>query len=432
LLTTRRPVSTGRRGAAGAPPPPPIYYEAPGVGGVAATAAMLAAARIGPKADGKAMNCAVCHEEVAKGEGGKPTGCTHVGHLKCLHEWAAAQPNPTCAECRFTVDALVPVDPATGEATGDPVPPVIPVVENHTNIGDELWRRLTQRVAFDQPFIDEMAATVDRGFLRITATFDNQEDDDDDEPTAVVLTPLQFAVRLILPRHVVVLIEQGADASVTYDDGDGELPLHVAIQVGLYPEIIRKIIEAYPAAVNISDRDGAHPLHYIVRRQNQALASHIVFTLIANDADRNAISPLLGTPLEIAAYRDKIVMLGALLEANVNPNRDIAPYGGAPIYLLHDLIENEGSSRIIQALLDHGASVTAVNPNGFTALQLAKTALDRAGMYIFRAAARQAVYDMVKVATEAELRKRARDGDDGDGDNRQGEEQRRRLQSRVD
>eukprot|EP00742_Colponemidia_sp_Colp-10_P006201 GILJ01006643.1.p1 GENE.GILJ01006643.1~~GILJ01006643.1.p1 ORF type:complete len:1057 (+),score=103.81 GILJ01006643.1:402-3173(+) len=131
--------------------------------------------------------------------------------------------------------------------------------------------------------------------------------------------------------------------------------------------IVKGLLEA-GAEVNICDRDGYTPLLVAVR-ENQAEAVHL---LVKHGADVNVGAGGLGTPLLFAVSAMDVNMVNCFLQAGADVRLKDAD-GNTPLHLVLNSFDKDpvSSAAIMEALVDHNASVNVTNGEKWAPLHLA-------------------------------------------------------------
>lgn len=190
-------------------------------------------------------------------------------------------------------------------------------------------------------------------------------------------TPLMLAIRKneSNPDIAIALIQNKADVNSAfekkYDDEDKMTPLMYSVSEYMLnkPKVIRALID-YGADVNAKNiKDGYTALHFAAKN---ARDSEIVNMLVKAGADIEAKDKYGYTPLMIAlrkndAYPDIAI---ALIKNNADVNAVFVENSATPLMMaLGDFLSTK--PKVIQALIDHGADVNAVNIGAMTPLMFA-------------------------------------------------------------
>ncbi len=183
------------------------------------------------------------------------------------------------------------------------------------------------------------------------------------------------------------LLAHGADVNAQYNNG--WTPLHAAVTKMNLPLV--ELFITNKAQVNATNSDGQTPLFVAIQLQNVDIAK----LLLDNHADANmgAFDRLSSywlplSPLDRAVYSDNPEMVKLLLEHHADPNALTLPIPGyfkisfrlpskssdvelgageTPLMWTASLNQLH-ATRIVQLLLDHGATPNETDPDGQTAL----------------------------------------------------------------
>ena len=175
-------------------------------------------------------------------------------------------------------------------------------------------------------------------------------------------TPLHYAARADSQERtgsclVEALLAAGARCGLR--DREGQLPLHKAAAAGSVSLVKVLAREPYKSTVNLKDNEGRTPLHCAVQGGRSL---DVVEALLHLESIINAKDKLGHTPLHLAAKRQ------------VN------------------YVDEDFDGACLELLLAHGASVAAVNNDGYNALSLAL----RRTMWWGRPGARDHILDAVQ------------------------------------
>ena len=200
-------------------------------------------------------------------------------------------------------------------------------------------------------------------------------------------TPLHIAVSKNCIDIITLLLDQRAD--VNGINSCHETPLHIAVDKGEEP-IIQKLL-SWKADPSLKDAVGNTSLHLAVKKEEakpgfiKAGASvnisdwspfpscysscniQLVQAIIDHGAHVNVMNNRRQTALWFACCSGQVEFVKILLNAGADPN--IADKNGESC--LHAAVYGSCNAETIQNLIDHGASVNAVNGDGATALLLA-------------------------------------------------------------
>jgi ankyrin repeat protein len=126
-------------------------------------------------------------------------------------------------------------------------------------------------------------------------------------------TPLHSACSRGCEEVIVsLLLENGADPTITCTDNDGKTPLHFASRNGQEAPI--RLLLEHGTNVNVKDNGGYTPLHYASKEGREAVVS----LLLEKEADMNAQNEDGSTPLHIACYYGHEAIVSLLVEKGVN------------------------------------------------------------------------------------------------------------------
>jgi len=181
---------------------------------------------------------------------------------------------------------------------------------------------------------------------------------------AAAAAKLEEAMRANDSATVLRLLQSGADANAT--DNDGETSLLRWAASGGHTEIAALLLKR-GADANAKNGDGETPLHHVAYQGH----TEITALLLKHDADVNAKDDDGNTPLHDAADKGRTEIAALLLkhDADVNAKNDD---GETP---LHDAAY-QGHTEIAALLLKQGADVNAKNNAGNTPRKVAKLFID--------------------------------------------------------
>jgi len=160
---------------------------------------------------------------------------------------------------------------------------------------------------------------------------------------------------------VVTLIENGANARATSQDGD--TLLHWAAKYGQTPIVL--VLIKNGADVHATDQDGETALHWAA--QNGQIQAALV--LIQAKANVKATNHFGDTPLHNAVRRGHTQTALTLIEKGANPNA-IDEYGNTPLHLA----AKKGYTETVAALIENGAIINTSNQDGYTPQRYAEEA----------------------------------------------------------
>ena len=187
-------------------------------------------------------------------------------------------------------------------------------------------------------------------------------------------TPLHHAAYgAANPAVVEALVAAGADVQGRTDKG--ETPLHLAAWSNGNPAVVELLVDA-GLDVNARDNSNATPLHLALMNErfliwwgstnpDRVPNAAVVPALLAAGADLSARTgdedeERRYTPLYVAARGEEWDLAKVLLAAGANPNDAVD--GGLP---LHRAAESTDDPTVIDALLDAGAEIDAVETRAF-------------------------------------------------------------------
>lgn len=171
------------------------------------------------------------------------------------------------------------------------------------------------------------------------------------------LTPLMHAAKVNTPELSMFLLDKGA--SIETRTVTGRTALFFAAQGGLVPLV--EALLARGANANDTDKDGWTPLMY-------ASTLGVSEALLRKGADVNALTKRGSTVLLVLADNHNATeVIRSLLKHGAEPNAANAK-GWTPLMVA----AGNGSVKNVQALLEGGASRSAKNHAGETALDLAR------------------------------------------------------------
>lgn len=172
-------------------------------------------------------------------------------------------------------------------------------------------------------------------------------------------TPLHAAAERGRPEIANLLLANGAIIS---KNNKGELPLHNA-----YDSKTALLLLAHGANVNEKSNRDLTPLHNAVVHHRYK-DSGLIKTLLDNGANPNSKNYCGETPLHIAAFKNDVDTIRALIlhgaDINATSNEQNTPLHYALIWAFDE--------ESIKILLDYGADLYAKNEDGKTPLMIAK------------------------------------------------------------
>lgn len=167
-------------------------------------------------------------------------------------------------------------------------------------------------------------------------------------------TPLHHAAMhgfTSIAKHLVV-----CSADVNARTNEGNTPLHAAALTG-NTELAEFLLQ-HGARVDLADHRGFTALHFAVREGQL----DTVQLLLARGASLRATTEEGFTPLHIAACRPSLPVLARVVEACADVVHAESPAGLQPLHLA----AMHGNSRVVTALLSHGANASALDKAMFT------------------------------------------------------------------
>ena len=192
------------------------------------------------------------------------------------------------------------------------------------------------------------------------ARLDQRTDDGTTPLIAVAGSYLDHA-----PALVQVLIKSGADVNVAANDGT--TPLIAALREGRFA--IAKDLLAAGANPNLATASGLTPMVALLKASAENRLD-MLQALVARGADVNVADRESGqTPLLVAAESfsdDMSQMVTFLLESGANPNA--ASSDGTTAIIALAGFDNEVGEALLQACVEHGANVDAIDGAGRSAL----------------------------------------------------------------
>ena len=182
-------------------------------------------------------------------------------------------------------------------------------------------------------------------------------------------TALHHAAETAQAQILNALLDAGGDPDV--QDRDGSTPLHLA---ALFPyfepdsQSSIRVLLNYRADPDRTDRDGRTPLHLVARLHRDAAS---VLGLLGSGADAGKADSRGDTPLHHAVDRHSKFsadVVAALVDGGASGSA-VGGSGETPLQLFARVGTNDG--RIVHALVDGGADPNAKNPEGETPLHTA-------------------------------------------------------------
>jgi len=180
------------------------------------------------------------------------------------------------------------------------------------------------------------------------------------------LTPLHVAVGKGNDDIVALLLDHGADPSLT--QGQGGTALHMAVDAGHVP-IVRRLLKHEGVDVNARNRWGRTPLmDVLVSTQivDEATRTEILNLLLDAGADVNVQSNDGSTALHAAAWTNRREAVEILLARGAATDKRQTS-GAHPLHLA----AQGGHLGIVELLLASGAEVNATTNEGVTPFQYA-------------------------------------------------------------
>ncbi len=156
-------------------------------------------------------------------------------------------------------------------------------------------------------------------------------------------------------------ITEKAPAQVNAKDENGRSPLHWAAR-GTNIELLAYLVEK-GAKVNALDNNGTAPLHSLSARGNV----DGIRLLLAKGADIHIQTAEKNTSLHLAAQGGQVEAVRLLVARGADLER-VNAYGRSPLVFA---ARERGGRAVVEALLDLGAKIDAVDKSGDTALALA-------------------------------------------------------------
>ena len=193
------------------------------------------------------------------------------------------------------------------------------------------------------------AATL--GSHELTATILRRQPIDIDRGNPDGVTPLMIAAQGGYPRVAKILLEKGANAKVTADNGFTALHCSCHGHVG-HLEVAKMLVEAGGSDLEARDGSSMTPLHIAADRGHWQVAS----VLIKAGADVDTCQPCGSTPLFNAAFKGHIAAVRVLLLGKANPLLgkraaldNMSSLGETSLPL--DVAAQEGHSGVVRELL---------------------------------------------------------------------------------
>lgn len=163
------------------------------------------------------------------------------------------------------------------------------------------------------------------------------------------------------------LLDYGANPSAC--DVSSKTPLHMAISE-MNCEIPSLLLQ-HGSNIHAKGSNGETPLHLAVEYADSEDDIDVVTLLLEHGASVSAKGDKHETPLHIAAKRGLKDILRRLLEYVKNSMDVINVQRLDGCSALHLAIANGASGDVVTLLLEHGASVSAIDSDGETALHIA-------------------------------------------------------------
>ena len=209
-------------------------------------------------------------------------------------------------------------------------------------------------------------------------------------------TALAIACQNKSESTINILLDAGADPNIT--DADGDTCLHIAVTQECSKEVLQAIID-HGVDMNAVNKENETALTIACINENedatntllnakadpniaddtygdtclhiavmQECSIDLLWAIINGGADVNATNKKNRTALAIACLKKNSGALNVLLNAGADPNIADNAYGEA---CLHKAVRQNSSTKVLQAIIDHGAVVNAANKKNQTALIVA-------------------------------------------------------------
>jgi ankyrin repeat protein len=175
-------------------------------------------------------------------------------------------------------------------------------------------------------------------------------------------TPLHSAVTQCHLEAVELLIQNGADVSITSNDGWS--CLHTASQLG-YKELVKLLIR-HGADMNYRNLLGLGAIHLAVSRGHLPIVQFLVHQGVDLDQKPESFSPL-----HVSALVGRMECFEYLIEVGLNIDLQNGQ-GNTPLHLSCF----EGEFPIAKLLLEHGADMTVLNYDDESVLDIVKPPMD--------------------------------------------------------
>ena len=154
------------------------------------------------------------------------------------------------------------------------------------------------------------------------------------------------------------------DADVNARDGSRRTPLHLAADYG-HATVVKVLLDHKPDLTAKTKYDGNLAIHLASEQGFE----QVISVLLAGGAKVDALNDFEQTPLILAAEMNQPKAARVLLEKGANVHTLTAH--GMPLHIA----AREGSTRLVELLLEYGAPVNARDRNGWTPLRWIRRSL---------------------------------------------------------